>query len=68
MNAVGRPFIIGRLGPEFSTIFGNEIARLSPEMIIAGLAIAIIFSLLAGIYPALKATRMNPVEAIRGPW
>jgi putative ABC transport system permease protein len=66
MNAVGKPFILSRLGPEFSSIFGSEIARLSPWMILAGLGIAIVFSLVAGIYPAVKATRMNPVDAIRG--
>lgn len=66
MNAVGKPFIIARLGPEFSSIFGNEIARLSPEMVVAGMAIAVVFSLVAGIYPAIKATHMNPVDAIRG--
>jgi putative ABC transport system permease protein len=66
MNTFGKPFIITRLGPDFSSIFGSEIARLSPEMLAAGMGIAILFSLLAGIYPAIKATRMNPVDAIRG--
>jgi putative ABC transport system permease protein len=66
MNVVGGPFIIARLGPEFSSIFGNEIARLSPGLLLSGIAIAIIFSLVAGIYPARKAAQMNPVEAIRG--
>jgi len=40
MNVVGRPFIIARLGPEFSSIFGSEIARLSPGLLLAGLGIA----------------------------
>jgi putative ABC transport system permease protein len=66
LNTVGKPFIISRLGPEFSSIFGNEIARLSPEMMVTGMAIAVIFSLAAGVYPACKATHMNPVDAIRG--
>ena len=66
MNVVGGPLIIARLGPEFSSIFGNEIARLSPGLLISGIAIAIVFSLVAGIYPARKAAQMNPVEAIRG--
>ena len=66
LNTVGKPFIISRLGPEFSSIFGNEIARLSPEMMVAGIAIAIVFSLAAGVYPAFKASHMNPVDAIRG--
>jgi putative ABC transport system permease protein len=66
LNTFGKPLIIARLGPDFSGIFGTEIARLSPGLMVLGMAIAIIFSLLAGIYPALKATRMNPVDAIRG--
>jgi len=66
INTVGKPWIIARLGPEFSTIFGSEIAKLSPAMMVAGLLIAVLFSLIAGIYPAIKATRMNPVDAIRG--
>ncbi|MCK9591356.1 MAG: ABC transporter permease [Methanoregula sp.] len=66
LNTVGKPFIIARMGSEFSSIFGNEIAKLSPEMVIAGMAIAVIFSLGAGLYPAIKATHLNPVEAIRG--
>jgi putative ABC transport system permease protein len=66
LNTVGKPFIIARMGSEFSSIFGNEIAKLSPEMVVAGMAIAVIFSLGAGLYPAIKATHLNPVEAIRG--
>jgi putative ABC transport system permease protein len=66
LNTVGKPFIIARMGSEFSSIFGNEIARLSPEMVVAGMAIAIVFSLGAGLYPAIKATHLNPVDAIRG--
>jgi len=66
LNTVGKPFIIARMGPEFSSIFGNEIAKISPEMAVAGMIIAIVFSLGAGLYPAVKATHLNPVEAIRG--
>jgi putative ABC transport system permease protein len=66
LNTVGKPFIIARMGSEFSSIFGNEIAKISPEMVVAGMAIAVIFSLGAGLYPAVKATHLNPVEAIRG--
>jgi putative ABC transport system permease protein len=66
LNTVGKPFIIARMGSEFSSIFGNEIAMLSPEMVVAGMCIAVVFSLGAGLYPAIKATHLNPVEAIRG--
>lgn len=66
LNTVGKPFIIARMGAELSSIFGNEIAKLSPEMVVAGMVIAVVFSLGAGLYPAVKATHLNPVEAIRG--
>ncbi|HTY53092.1 MAG TPA: ABC transporter permease [Methanomicrobiales archaeon] len=66
LNTVGKPFIIARMGVEISSIFGNEIAKLSPGMVAAGMAIAMVFSIGAGLYPAIKATRLNPVEAIRG--
>jgi putative ABC transport system permease protein len=66
LNTVGKPFILARMGTELSSIFGNEIAKLSPEMVVAGMIIAVVFSLGAGLYPAVKATHLNPVEAIRG--
>ncbi len=65
LNTVGKPFILARMGAELSSVFGNEIAKLSPEMVAAGMVIAVVFSLGAGLYPAVKATHLNPVEAIR---
>jgi ABC-type lipoprotein release transport system permease subunit len=36
------------------------IARLGPGLLPARFGTAVVFSLVAGIYPARKATRMNP--------
>ncbi|OPY28392.1 MAG: macrolide transporter ATP-binding /permease protein [Methanocella sp. PtaU1.Bin125] len=66
VNLAGRPFVIAQLGADFSDLFGSEIAHVTPEMLVAGLGIAVFFSLLAGIYPAIKAARLSPVDAIRG--
>jgi len=66
VNLAGRPFVIGQLGADFSDLFGSEIAHVTPEMLAAGLAIAVAFSLAAGVYPAIKAAQLSPVDAIRG--
>ena len=65
LNVIGRPFIQARLGSELSGLFGSEIARVTPEVLVAGLVIAVVISLVAGIYPAWRASRENPVDAIR---
>ncbi len=65
MNTLGRPFIQARLGDELSGLFGAEITRVTPEVLVAGLLIAVGLSLVAGIYPAMRAAHQNPVDAIR---
>jgi len=65
INTFGKPFIIARLGDTFSTFAEGDIALITPEILATGMAIAIVLSLVSGLYPALKAAHLNPVTAIR---
>ncbi len=66
LNTVGGPYILYRLGDEFAGLFGSRISLVTPSMLLAGFGIAIVLSILSGIYPALRAARLDPVEAMRG--
>jgi putative ABC transport system permease protein len=48
------------------TAFDVEIAVVvKPEVLLGGVAVAMIVGILSGLYPARKASKMSPVEAVR---
>lgn len=65
LNTLGGPFLASRFGDAFAGLFDTEIALVTWPLLAGGLVLAVALSLVAGLYPAWKASRLNPVEAIR---
>ncbi|MCD6211271.1 MAG: ABC transporter permease [Methanophagales archaeon] len=63
--------VLGIIGANVISIgigaaFGEEIpAILRPEVLLGGIVVAVIVGVLSGLYPARKASKMSPVEAVR---
>jgi putative ABC transport system permease protein len=48
------------------TALDVEIAAIvKPEVLLGGVAVAVLVGILSGLYPARKASKMSPVEAVR---
>ena len=63
--------IVGVIGAQaisfgIQTLLDVEIAAVvKPEVMLGGVAVAMLVGILSGLYPARKASKMSPVEAVR---
>ncbi len=73
VSAIGGVFgcIFGVIGAHaisfgMQTALDVEIAAIvKPEVLLGGVAVAMLVGILSGLYPARKASKMSPVEAVR---
>lgn len=57
--------VLVRLGNTWTSSRGVEIFYISPRLIFATLVFAVVIGILAGIYPAYRASQLNCVQALR---
>jgi putative ABC transport system permease protein len=66
IDLVGKPFLVSALGGELGAgLQMGSITAITPGILAAGFAISLVLSIVSGLYPARRAARLNPLDALR---
>ena len=66
IDIVGKPFLVSALGSDLGAgLQSGSITVITPWMLAAGFAISLVLSIVSGLYPARRAAKLNPLDALR---
>ncbi len=66
IDLVGKPFLVSALGGELGAgLQSGSITAVTPWILAVGFAISLVLSIVSGLYPARRAARLNPLDALR---
>lgn len=66
IDLVGKPFLISALGADLgASLEAASITVITPSILAAGFVISLVLSVVSGLYPAIRAARLNPLDALR---
>ena len=63
LDVFSKPIIEEYIGMQFMT--GSQLTLIKPNILIIGFLLAFSISTLSGIYPVLRAAKLNPVDALK---
>ena len=66
IDIIVKPFLVNALGGELGAgLQLGSITAITPGILAAGFAISVVLSIVSGLYPARRASRLNPLDALR---